>query len=295
MKQKTEREAAMRKYDDKTLKKLQSVELEMLHDFVDICSRYKIPYFGIGGTAIGALRHQGFIPWDDDIDLAFLRNDYEKFCRIVEKKYSDKYYILRYETNKNYPLFTARMCRKGTVFQEHAMKNVDCPFGIFLDLYAYDNVPDDEKQMKRQAYAAWFYSKLLILCSIKEPNLVQLFGWKKKLALAACRVAYTIVKLLHISTDGVYYRGKKCCLKYNHQQTSRLAYLTEAKPYGSMIKREDLFPPIQLPFEDLKLNFPNNMHEMMTAYYGDYMQLPPEDKRYNHCPYRLKFNEEEQD
>ena len=175
------------------------------------------------------------------------------------------------------------------------MKNVDCPFGIFLDLYAYDNVPDDEKQMKRQAYAAWFYSKLLILCSIKEPNLVQLFGWKKKLALAACRVAYTIVKLLHISTDGVYYRGKKCCLKYNHQQTSRLAYLTEAKPYGSMIKREDLFPPIQLPFEDLKLNFPNNMHEMMTAYYGDYMQLPPEDKRYNHCPYRLKFNEEEQD
>ena len=160
----------MQKYNEKTLKRLQNVELKMLHDFVDICDKYNLQYFGIGGTAIGALRHQGFIPWDDDIDLAFVRRDFEKFCRIIDRKYSDKYYILRYETNKAYPLFTARMCKKGTVFQEHAMKNIDCPFGIFLDLYAYDNVPDDDEKMKRQAALAWFYSKLLILSSFKKHN-----------------------------------------------------------------------------------------------------------------------------
>ena len=281
----------MQKYDETTLKRLQAVELEMLHDFVDICDKYNIQYFGIGGTAIGALRHQGFIPWDDDIDLAFVRRDFERFCRVIEKKYSDKYYILRYETDKRYPLFTARMCRRGTVFQEHAMKNINCPFGIFLDLYAYDNVPDDDRRMKRQAALAWFYSKLLILRSIKTPNLVQLYGWKKKLAHCACKAAYYIVKAMCISTEGIYYRGKKCCIQYNKEKTERLAYLTEAKMYGSMIKREDLFPLIKLPFEDLELSFPNNMHEMMTAYYGDYMQLPPVEKRYNHCPYRLEFGE----
>ncbi|RWU63364.1 LicD family protein, partial [Salmonella enterica subsp. enterica serovar Typhimurium] len=60
-----------KKYDDETLRRLQATELEMLEDFVNFCEKHKIPYFGIGGTAIGALRHQGFIPWDDDIDLAF--------------------------------------------------------------------------------------------------------------------------------------------------------------------------------------------------------------------------------
>lgn len=282
----------MKKYDEKVLKKLQTVELEMLHDFVKICEENQLAYFGIGGTAIGALRHQGFIPWDDDIDLAFLRKDYERFCDIIEKEHGDKYYILRYETNKAYPLFTARMCRKGTVFQEHAMKNVDCPFGIFLDLYAYDHVPDGSAAMKKQAWQAWFYSKLLILCSVEQPNLVQLSGVKKKLALMACKAAYHVIKLLRISTDKVYEKGKACCTKYNEKETKRLAYLTEAKPYGSMIQRKDLFPMKQIPFEDLQLNFPGNMHEMMTAYYGDYMQMPPEEKRYNHCPYRLEFEDE---
>lgn len=281
----------MKKYDEYTLKKLQSVELEMLHDFVEICEENHIEYFGIGGTAIGALRHKGFIPWDDDIDLAFLRKDYEKFCRIIQEKFSDKYYILRYETDTAYPLFTARMCKKGTVFQEHAMKNVKCDFGIFLDLYAYDNVPDEKNKMRGQAWKAWFYSKLLILCSVKNPNLVQLHGIKKKMALFGCKIVYYLIKIMHLSTDAIYNRGKKCCIKYNKYETDRLAYLTEAKPYGSMIKRKDLFPLIELQFEDLKLKFPNNMHEMMTAYYGDYMQMPPVEKRYNHCPYRLEFGD----
>lgn len=283
----------MEKYNENVLKKLQGVELEMLHDFVRICDKHHLEYFGIGGTAIGALRHQGFIPWDDDIDLAFLRDDYEKFCEIVERDYSDKYYILRYETNKSYPLFTARMCKKNTVFQEHAMKNVECPFGIFLDLYAYDNVPDDSKAMKKQAYKAWFYSKLLILCSVKKPNLVQFNGAMKKIVLFMCKIAYYAVKIMRLSTDKIYYNGKKVCVKYNDQETKMLAYLTEAKVYGSMIKRCDLFPLIELPFEDLKLKFPNNMHDMMTAYYGDYMQMPPVEKRYNHCPYKLVFGDEE--
>ena len=68
-----------REYDEETLKKLQAIELEILKDFNDLCDKYDIDYFGCGGTAIGAVRHGGFIPWDDDIDVGLLRKDYEKF------------------------------------------------------------------------------------------------------------------------------------------------------------------------------------------------------------------------
>lgn len=281
----------LKKYDTATLRKLQKVELEMLEDFVGFCDKHKISYFGIGGTAIGALRHRGFIPWDDDIDLAFTRKDYEKFCRLAKEELQDKYTILSADTDENYPLFTARMCKNGTVFREHAMKNVDCDFGIFLDLYAYDNIPDEESAMRYQAWKAWAYSKLLILCSISKPNLF-LEGLKKNIILMACGAAHTLMSVLHISKKGVFLRGRMCCTKYNKKKTKRLAYLPEARPFTSMISRKDLFPLKKMKFEHLELTFPNHMHEMLEAYYGDYMKLPPVEKRYNHCPYELDFGEE---
>lgn len=281
-----------KKYDDETLRRLQETELEMLEDFVNFCEKHKIPYFGIGGTAIGALRHQGFIPWDDDIDLAFTRKNYERFCKLAGEELKDKYTILRGDSDENYPLFTARMCKNGTVFREYAMKDVDCEFGIFLDLYAYDNVPDCQWKMKLQAYSAWFYSKLLILCSISRPSLL-LEGTKLKLVLAACRAGNKLMKVMHISKRGVFLRGKRCCMRYNKQKTKRLAYLPEARPFTSMIDRKDLYPLKRMKFEHLELTFPNDMHDMLYAYYGDYMQLPPEEKRYNHCPYQLDFGKQE--
>lgn len=278
------------KYDNETLKKLQSLELEMLEDFLSLCEKYRLRCFGIGGTGIGALRHGGFIPWDDDIDLAFPREDYEQFCRLVQEEMGDKYAILSAETVENYPLFTARMMRRGTTFREYSMKDVDCEFGIFLDLYAYDNVPDNDFLMKFQAIEVWIISKLLILCSIPRPHLFYT-GAKAKLIYAACGIAHRLLCALHISKRGLYLAGKRACTRYNGVRTKRLAYLPEARPFTSMIKRSDLYPLKKLPFEHLKLYFPHDMHEMLYAYYGDYMQLPPEEKRYNHCPYQLDFGD----
>lgn len=82
-------------------------------------------------------------------------------------------------------------------------------------------------------------------------------------------------------------------MRYNKQKTKRLAYLPEARPFTSMIDRKDLYPLKRMKFEHLELTFPNDMHDMLYAYYGDYMQLPPEEKRYNHCPYQLDFGKQE--
>ena len=144
-----------REYDAEVLKKLQSVELEMLKDFDTLCEKYDIDYFGCGGTAIGALRHQGFIPWDDDIDIAFTRENYEKFLSVADKEYPGKYKVLNAETDSNYVLMTTRWVKCGTRFQEECFKDLDCDFGIFLDLYCFENIPDDDKLMKKQAIKAW--------------------------------------------------------------------------------------------------------------------------------------------
>ena len=168
-----------REYDEATLKKLQKTELEILKDFDDLCRENGLSYFGGGGTAIGAVRHHGMIPWDDDIDVGLVRKDYEKFLRIAkQKKYSDKYRVINAETMENYPLMSTRWCKKGTKFKEDALKNIDGDLGIFLDIYCFDNIPDNEILMQIHAWRSWVWGKLLILYWLDEAGIVlrRLFG-----------------------------------------------------------------------------------------------------------------------
>ncbi|MCD8022436.1 MAG: LicD family protein, partial [Lachnospiraceae bacterium] len=95
-------------YDPEVLKKIQAVELDMLKDFDALCEKYHLEYFCVGGTTIGLLRHQGYIPWDDDIDIGMMRSDYDRFLEVAEKEYGDKYSGLNFEPNPRSPLLTTR-------------------------------------------------------------------------------------------------------------------------------------------------------------------------------------------
>lgn len=101
-----------------TLQKLQNMELEILRDFQDLCDRHNLDYFAGGGTAIGAVRHQGFISWDDDIDVNLVRKDYELFLKYAKEEYSDRYEIMNAETSELYSLMSTRWMKKGTKFKE---------------------------------------------------------------------------------------------------------------------------------------------------------------------------------
>lgn len=118
-------------YDPEVLKRVQETELEILKDFIDLCDRHDIDYFGVGGTAIGAVRHQGFIPWDDDIDIGFLRKDYDRFLALAKEELSDKYEVLNAIEDQNYPLPTTRLVKKGTVFHEEPLKNANATLAFF--------------------------------------------------------------------------------------------------------------------------------------------------------------------
>ena len=268
------------------------VELEILKDFMDICDRHGLDYFGIAGTGIGALRHHGFIPWDDDIDVAMPRDDFEKLLPLVEKEMGDKYLIMNAERYPNYPLMTTRMTMRGTKFKEEALKNIDAPLGIFLDLYPLDKVSDNPKEARRQARDAWFWSKILILRSIPFPML-GFSGWKAKIIHAICGLAHLVLSILHVPKTWIYKKAYEAETRSNHYtKTKNLDFFCDTTPYMNLYAVKDIYPLRKLPFEDVELNFPHNLHNNLTGMYGDYMQLPPEEKRKNHYPYELEFFKE---
>ena len=275
-------------YDAEVLKELQNTELSMLKDFMELCDANGLVYFGIGGTGIGALRHQGFIPWDDDIDIAMPRKDFEKFLRLVKKEWKGRYYILNNKTNENYPMMTTRLCKRGTVFQEAVMKDVDCPFGIFLDLYVMDNLADGKIAVQVQAWTAWFWSKMLVLACMEKPYLAQT-GWKAKLIWAVCSMVHKTIKALGIRPAIFRAHCESACRKYERVHTKRMAFLPDTNPFWNVVNKEKMFPILKLPYEDTTMAFTSDIDEVMRSQYGDYMVMPPEDKRKTHYPYKLQF------
>lgn len=281
-------------YEPETLKKIQRTEISMLKDFMKICDSHHLEYFGIAGTGIGAKRHEGFIPWDDDIDIAMPRKDFEKFIQIVRREWKGKYYILNNKTSEKYPLMTTRFCKCGTVFQERPLKDLDCPFGIFLDLYVLDNVADDEKAYRRQAWEAWFWSKLLVLSCVPKPYLFQK-GWKAKLIWAVCGAVHHTIQALHIRPALFRAHCETVCRRYEGKNTRRMAFLPDTNPFWNVIDKTKMYPLKKLPFEDTWLNFVQNLEENLTSQYGDYMKLPPVEDRKTHFPQKLSFGEDEEE
>ena len=280
----------MREYDAKTLRKLQLKELDIYEDFRTLCQKYGIPFFAFCGTAIGAMRHQGFIPWDDDIDVGFLRADYERFMSAALRELSDRYELVSARTHTHYPLMTTRMCIKGTRFVEEALDGIDCPLGIFLDIYALDAVAADDKAMRKQIRHAWFWSKLAILKEMPAP-LIPLEGLMHRAAALACRVIHWGLNITRVSKRWIVRRYEYWATLYNGQDTGRYADLSDTMPSKLLITREELFPLKEVPFEDITIPLPNDVDAHLKRYYGDYMKLPPPEKRKNHYPAHLDFGD----
>lgn len=284
----------MREYNQEELARIKQMELDIYKDFKKVCEEHNLTYCGLAGTGIGAIRHKGFIPWDDDIDVGLPREDYEKLNAIFKEKFSDKYIVCNVENYENYPLMTTRIMVKGTRFVEDTFKGIKdkCPLGIFLDVYAFDNVSDNNKEFKRQAWTAWFYSKLMILRSIPKP-ILPFKGVKAKLAYCICGIVHGFLVLFRVNNKKIYKRYKKVVTKYNDKQTGRMAFMADTSPFYNIIDKKKAFPLVEMEFEDTTMMFPANIDEMLRYIFGDYMVMPPVDKRKNHHPYILDFGPEE--
>lgn len=279
-------------YDADILKKVQQAELEILRDFTDLCDKNGLTCFGVAGTGIGAIRHRGFIPWDDDIDVAMPRKDFDRFVEIAKRDYSDRYFVMNGAENPDYPLVTTRWMMNDTVFREWPLRNIKCPLGIFLDIYPLDNIPDDERLFRRQARITFFWSKLLILRSIAFPVL-PFRGFLTKPVHAVCACIHGVLVLFRVSKKWLHRQCLKYSTMYNGTETKRVDFLCDTTAYVNIHELDGLYPLRKIRFEDVDLNFPGNIEQNLTRTFGDFMTPPPPEKRKNHMPYQLKFRGEE--
>ena len=231
----------MKEYDEATLKKVQQTELGILKDFIKVCDENNLTWFGDAGSGIGALRHKGFIPWDDDIDVVLPRKDFNKMIEVFKRDYSDKYSIANVETMENYPLMTTRLMLKGTKFVEEPLKNLKCELGIFLDIYPYDNIPDSDEELKKQAKRAWFWSKVLILRHVAFPVLPYK-GFKAKLTHAVTGLIHAGMVVFRISHKWIAGKCLEIANMYNDKETKRMAFLFDTNPYWHIMVKEEAFP-----------------------------------------------------
>lgn len=279
-----------REYDKKALNKLHKIEVEMLKDINDICSKYDIKYFALDGTGIGALRHKGFIPWDDDIDLRFLYDDAIKFRKCVEKDLSDKYYFID-RHNTKLPITFMKMCKKDTIFQDDDAYAVGVEPGIFVDIFPLVYVSDDKKEREKKLKKSWFIFKLGILAEIKKPA-IAFHGIKEKIYLFICYVIHYVLKIFRISSNKLFDKGEN--IAKSKEKTNTIASLNTVRINASIFNINDIFPVRKVKFEDTYVFIPNKAEKLLTEYFGDYMKLPPVKDRHNHFPKKLVFNTKEE-
>lgn len=269
--------------DDCTLRKLQLTELDILIQIDKICRKNNINYFLIGGTLIGAVRHKGFIPWDDDIDIGMLRSDYEKFIDLCinKKALGKKYFLHCNESDKNYFIPFAKVKKNNTTFAERAIDGIDTHKGIYLDIFPYDNVPkQDSFKQKVQAiivrniqYA--IYVKYHVY-KIKDKRR-KVFTWFLTL------LPSSLLKKLNDSFSKLF--EKRNDNKY-------IVSLAGSSPYyEETLLKERLFPLKEISFEGHNFFAFKENDYYLSQLYGDYMKLPPEEERKNHDPVYINFEE----
>lgn len=280
----------METYTDEELRRIHEMEKNALVDFSGVCEKHNLSYWLLAGAALGAVRHKGPIPWDDDIDVGMLRKDYEKFLSVCQEELGDRYRFINYQTEKDYPLFVTNMAKKGTKFVWKNFKKLQCTMGIGIDIFPYDNVPRNTRKRKQQIRHAWFLNKLYIVRNIWNPE-VPGTGIIKNIILLICGMAHCIMTFLHVPRKTIIARYLKAARKYESEDTGVVATFCVRYPEKTKIYFEDLFPLRLVPYMDIKTYIPSNYDKLLRNEYGDYMQLPPIEKRRNHYPYLLDFGD----
>lgn len=274
-------------YDPAVLHQVQSIERMILSDFNALCEKYGIDFFAGGGTAIGAVRHHGMIPWDDDIDVNLVRTDFEKFLAVAETEYGDKYALVNAEKDPRYPLMSTRWVLKGTMFRDFNAREPWAHQGFFLDVYCMENLADDETAARRQWKGAWFWGKLMTLRLVSSPTHA-LKGWRGKLLSFACRCGSVFLRCF-TSQRFLVRRIQRYSLAETKHETERVAWFFDTVPFLSVMKRTDIFPTKKVAFDDTTIRIARNTEAYLSVRFGDYMTLPPPDKRHNHPPQALDF------
>lgn len=278
---------------DEELRRLQCVLLEMYKDITLACRANGLLVMLGGGSALGAIRHKGFIPWDDDLDLIMMRKDYEKFIEIFDSELGDKYHLSAPKKNNTRCTF-AKVSKKGTTRLEIDYVNTPFHKGICIDIFPVDYIPDNQVA---RALKGMFLNKLKKIVAFTAMN-----KYKNKLMKRLIRRnkrAYIKFKIKLVIGKIFSFRSYKYwCKLFDHIASStkngKQCNIASGRKgfFVEIAKESDYIPPSQATFEGISVYVPGNVHVYLENLYGDYMSIPPVEKRERHAVIELDFSRE---
>lgn len=248
---------------------LQSCALSILVKFISICHKYKLKYYLLSGSALGSVRHSGFIPWDDDIDVGMPRNDYDIFISVAQKELDEFLFLQTYNTDPEYPQNFAKIRNSKTTFIESSVSHLNMNHGIYIDIFPLDGYPSNKMIGRLMHYRLRICRRLimsklgLVLGSSASSIFLKIFSHlfslsKLRKSLDSLMISFEYDKC-YIITNWLGVWGPKEAVPKEYFGNGRNAL-----------------------FEGVQVIIPDNYQGYLNSLYGDYMKLPPEGKRISH-------------
>lgn len=251
---------------------LKKIQIDIILHINEFCQKHNIRYFICGGTLIGAIRHQGFIPWDDDIDIMMLREDYERFIHIYSSEDKSKYKLHSHKLNKQYPYPYVKIDDSETVFEEEIKDTFR--MGVNIDLFPIDIIPESKNKQRVIYRKSHLYIQMLTL---KRLPLIRRRGIWKNLLLF---IMHSL--MFFISNRYIINSLDKIATKYRNERSSLCGVVVWGYGMREINKLDNYRESIYVPFESIKLPIPNGYDIYLRNLYGNYMELPPIEKRVSH-------------
>lgn len=279
---------------DEQLKRYQHCVLKIAEDCIALCEKENICYHLTGGSALGAVRHQGFIPWDDDIDIDILGEDFERFIKCFSQQYDSKYWIHTYKTN-NYGMTLTRIRLKNSICRTREdIGNDEC--GFYIDIFRIENAPDNKILRTLHGVLSMgmgfllscrnFYKNRVLMVELAKGQKNLLRTFRIKIGIGFCLQMFS-VQTWAIMTQKIYEMCKNNKSKYVTVPAGRNHY------FGELYLRNDFVDYDRKSFEGNIWKVPKAWDSYLTHMYGNYMSLPNKQNREKHIVLELKFPKEE--
>ncbi|MCI9045721.1 MAG: LicD family protein [Hungatella sp.] len=266
----------IREMTKEELRRMQLIQLELLQEVDRICTKHHISYSVEGGTLLGAVRHGGFIPWDDDVDIAMVRSEYRKFCKVCKKELdSEKYFFQNHDTDPEYRWGYAKVLKNGTSFVRYGQEHLKMRRGVYVEIFPMDGIPEGPIEKK-------FYNFLRVCCRKVMWSEVGKISCKS----IGMRLWFGMVN--RIPVDKAFAMLEFLSKKYDERRARYVTCLSfpdcwvKGEPG---FKREYYLNTKRMLFEGEEINVPQKETELLVTLYGnDYMTPPPEKERGTHIP-----------